>query len=228
MKGRITIQAPASVGETPAQLSLTTGQSATIGVCHCRGCDLDLRIEADGLPALAGRITATTGFWLLSNLSDVAPMTVQNMDDCYQYIVVEPGRRDVPVPFELAQIELTASLSGPKVAVFGYEPRYTAARRRPVACQATTSGRPLLDQESTYFYVLKELCKRRLDGAMDASLPTSVEIAENLRNRHRSISPRAVDAHIKYVSDKLGLRKGAGRDALVAVVIRSNLLQHRS
>ena len=64
----------------------------------------------------------------------------------------------------------------------------------------------------------------RLGGAMDAGLPTSAEIAANLRGRHRSISPRAVDAHIKYVSDKLHLPKGTSRDVLVTLVIRSNLL----
>ncbi|WP_432981395.1 hypothetical protein [Dactylosporangium sp. CA-233914] len=129
--------------------------------------------------------------------------------------------------FELAQIELSAAPGGPKVAVFGYEPRYTA-RWRPPRCQGTVGRRPLLDRRSTYYSVLSELCRDRLDGAMDACLPTSAEIAEKLRPRYRTISPRAVDAHIKYVSEKLHLPKGAGRDALVAVLIRSNLLKQPS
>ncbi len=224
MKGTITIQAPALAGRTPAQLTLAAGQSATFGVCHCGACDLDLRVEAAGHPAIAGRITATTGFWLVSNLSDAVPVTVENMEDWYQYLIVEPGRRDVPVPFELAQIDLTAAPSGPKIAVFGYEPRYAAGRRSPAACVAAGGTPPLLDSRSTYFSVLRELCRHRLSGGIETSLPTSVEIAENLRRRHRSISPRAVDAHIKYVSEKLGLPKGAGREALVSVVIRSHLL----
>ncbi|MFD0885268.1 hypothetical protein ACFQ08_12000 [Streptosporangium algeriense] len=223
MNKKITIQGPAEVGETATQISLTAGQSATIGVCRCGRCRVDLRIDTDELPPAIGRVTVRTEFWSLSNLSGEAPMTVTNMDDWYQYLVVEPGRRDVPVPFELAQIELAPSPNAPKVAVFGYEPQYTS-QDRLVMCQSPPP-RPLLDRRSTYFSVLSELCRDRLNGTMDASLPTSVEIADKLRTRYRSISPRAVDAHIKYVSEKLRLPKGAGRDALVAVVIRANLLQ---
>ncbi|SDI37792.1 hypothetical protein SAMN05421505_1478 [Sinosporangium album] len=226
MTKKIIIQAPALAGEAPAQVGLTAGQSATIGVCRCGRCLVDVRIDLDELPPAVGRIVAGSDSWSLSNLSREAPMTVTNMDDWYQYIVVEPGRCNVPVPFELAQIELAASPKAPKVAVFGYEPQYTS-RERLLVCQSA-SRRPLLDRRSTYFSVLSELCRDRLSGTMDASLPTSVEIAAKLRARHRTISPRAVDAHIKYVSEKLRLPKGSDRDALVAVVIRANLLQQPS
>lgn len=226
MKKEITIQAPALAGGTVTQVSLTAMQSATIGVCHCGRCNMDLRIDVDELPPVTGRIVADIDFWSLSNLSGEAPMTVTNMEDWYQYIVVEPGRCNVPIPYELAQIELTASPKAPKVAVFGYEPQYTS-RDRLVMCQSA-SRRPLLNRRSAYFSVLSELCRDRLSGSMNASLPTSVEIAEKLRPFHRTISPGAVDAHIKYVSEKLRLPKGAGRDALVAVVIRANLLQQPS
>ncbi|MEU8177006.1 hypothetical protein AB0C14_29385 [Microbispora hainanensis] len=226
LQKKITIQVPAPAGMTATQVGLAAGQSATIGVCHCGRCEVDLRIDVDELRPVTGRIVASSDFWSLSNMSGDAPMTVTNMDDWYQYIVVEPGRRNVPVPFELAQIELTASPGAPKVAVFGYEPQYTS-QDRLVMCQSA-SRRPLLDRRSTYFSVLAELCRDRLSGSMEASLPTSVEIAERLRTRHRGLSPRAVDAHIKYVSEKLRLPKGAGRDALVAVVIRANLLHQAS
>lgn len=223
MKKEILIQAPAPAGEPATQVSLTPGKSATIGVCHCGQCELDVRLDVAELPPVTGRIVAGIDFWSLSNLSGEAPMTVTNMDDWYQYLVVEPGRRNVPVPFELAQIELTASPKAPKVAVFGYEPQYTS-QDRLVSCRSA-SRQPLLDRRSTYFSVLFELCRDRLSGGMDASLPTSIEIAERLRARYQSISPRAVDAHIKYVSEKLRLPKGAGRDVLAAVVLRANLLK---
>jgi hypothetical protein len=227
MNQKIIIQGPALAGRTPDQLSLAPGQTATIGICHCGECDLDLRIDVDEDRPRIGRIEARDNHWSLSNLSAEEPLTVMNMEDWYQYLVVEPGRRDVPIPFELTQIELSASPEGPKVAVFGHEPRY-AARRRPPHCWGTADRRPLLDRRSTYFSVLSELCRGRLDGVMDASLPTSAEIAEKLRPRYRTISPGAVDAHIKYVSEKLRLPKGTGRDALVAVLIRSNLLKQPS
>jgi len=225
MEGRVTIQAPGLIGETPRQIELHPGQSAEIGVCHCGQCDLDLRIGIAGLPPLRGRITATDGFWMISNLSGSTPITAQKMDDWYQYLVVEPGREDVPVPFELTQIELSIDPAGPKLAVFGQEPRYAKVPSSPDGCDERRAPRTLLDQEATYFAVLRELCKRRLAGAMDTSLPTSTEIAASLRPRYRGISPRAVDAHIKYVSEKLSLPKGIARETLAAVVMRSQLLE---
>lgn len=223
MESKIIIQVPVSSDESAMQVNLAVGQSATLGVCRCGRCEVDLPIDIGELPPVVGRIDVGADSWSLSNLSSEAPMTVTNMDDWYQYLVVEPGRCTVPIPFELAQIELTASPKAPKVAVFGHEPRY-ASPDRLVACRAT-ARRPLLDRRSTYFSVLSELCRDRLSGAMDASLPTSTEIAEKLRGRYRDINPRAVDAHIRYVSEKLKLPKGAGRDALVAVVLRANLLR---
>jgi hypothetical protein len=227
MNRKITVQAPAATGEPPAQLHLGDGEVATFGVCHCGRCELDVRVRGTGLPGATGatgQIVVGEDFWRLSNLSLDTPVTVVDMEDWYQYVVVDPGRRNVPVPFELAQIELLATPGGPKIAVFGYEPRYAGARR-PEACQTAAPRRPLLDREATYYSVLQELCRSRRGGVLDANLPTSVEIAEKLRPRHRTISARAVDAHIKYVSEKLRLPKGAGRDALVTVVLRSHLLE---
>ncbi len=220
----ITVQAPAAAGEPPEQLHLGDGEVATFGVCHCGQCELDVRIRGTGLPGVTGQIAVDKDFWRLSNLSRDAPVIVVNMEDWYQYVVVDPGRRKVPVPFELARIELIATPDSPKIDIFGYEPRY-AGTRQPEACRTATSQRPLLNREATYYSVLQELCRSRRHGVLDASLPTSVEIAEKLRPRHRTISARAVDAHIKYVSEKLRLPKGAGRDALVTVVLRSNLLK---
>jgi hypothetical protein len=222
----IIIQAPSRAGATPIQVALAPGHAATIGICRCGQCDLDLPVYVEGTPSLAGRITAGDSFWLFTNLSDRYPVTVDNMDDWYQYIIVDPGRMEIPVPFELAQIELTASPLGPKISVFGHEPRYNN-RRLSIVCRRAAADRPLLDARFTYFAVLRELCVRRLDGEMDAVLPTSAEIADRLSTSRRRISPRAVDAHIRYVSEKLGLPKGTGREALVAVVIRSGLLHLR-
>ncbi|MEU4553838.1 hypothetical protein [Micromonospora violae] len=189
---------------------------------------MDLRIKIEGVTSFDARISATPEFWTLSNLSADASITVMNMDDWYQYVLVEPRRMSMPVPFEVAQIELTALPDGPKLAVFGHEPQYYAAQVRPPTTCATTSRRPLLDREATYYTVLKELSKDRLNGIMETSLPTSAEIAERLSPTHRTITSRAVDAHIKYVSDKLRLPKGANRDALVAFAIRSSLVSLHS
>lgn len=146
------------------------------------------------------------------------------MDDWYQYVVAEPRRMSMPVPFEVAQIELTALPDGPKLAVFGHEPQYCASQVRPSATCAATARRPLLDHGATYYRVLKELSKDRLNGIMESRLPTSAEIAERLSLTCSELTPRAVDAHIKYVSDKLRLPKGTNRNTLVAFAIRSSLV----
>ncbi|WDZ86618.1 hypothetical protein [Micromonospora cathayae] len=223
MTKMITLQVPGTVGEPGEQMHIGDGQAATFGVCQCGRCELDLQIRGTGLPAVTGQIVVDGEFCRLSNLSKDAPMVLVDMEDWYQYIIVEPGRCNVPVPFELAQIELTASPGGPKIAIFGYEPRYSGGRR-PNACRTAASQRPLLDRDATYYSVLQELCRARRGGRLDTRLPTSMEIAEKLRPRHHTISARAVDAHIRYVSEKLRLPKGASRDTLVTVVLRSHLL----
>jgi hypothetical protein len=57
-------------------------------------------------------------------------------------------------------------------------------------------------------------------GPVTAPLPTSAEIATLLSGRGARVTVRAVDAHVEYVTGKLGLRRGIGRDVLVATAIR--------
>jgi hypothetical protein len=84
--------------------------------------------------------------------------------------------------------------------------------------------RPPLDPDSTYFAVLQALCQPRMNGSSTRPLPTSQEIASGLGCRRMRLTPRAVDAHIEYVGDKLGLGRGIRRDVLVATAIRRGLL----
>src|SRR5690349_12272203 len=124
MTGTVIVQGPSTIGQTPDRVTVDVGDSATAGICNCGTCEFDLRIADEAMPPVAGRISAHTGFWTFSNLSADTQVTVTNMDDWYQYIVVEPRRMHLPVPFEVAQIELTVLPNGPKLAVFGQKPRY--------------------------------------------------------------------------------------------------------
>jgi len=218
----ITIQAPCLAGEPARQVTVRAGQSASVGVCRCRACDLSLRIDDDLTPAFTAQVTATDGYWLVSNLSDDQPMRIMNMEDPYQYFVVEPARQRVPVPFELSQIGSTSAPGDSMVTVFGPEP--TLLEAGVPACSAAPTG-PLLDSRATYHRVLRELCRPRLSGSLSAPLPTSSEIGSRLSGGRRRLSARAVDAHIRYVSAKLELPQGAGREALVAVAIRLGVVQ---
>ncbi|ACZ29140.1 hypothetical protein Xcel_0099 [Xylanimonas cellulosilytica DSM 15894] len=216
----ITVQGPAPVGRPPAQLNLAPGESATVGVCRCGSCDLSLRVDDVGAEAFAAQITAAHGYWLVANLSAHHPMTVENVDDRNQYLIVDPGRQGMPVPFELSQVGPAAAPSAPKVVVFGAEPRSAPSRAR--ACPAART-RPFLDSGALYFRVLRELCRPRLQGRWGAPLPTSSTIATTLSTGSQPLSTRAVDAHIRYVSQKVGLSPGSGREALVALAIRSGV-----
>lgn len=218
----ITIQAPCEAWQPARQLTVRSGQSASVGVCRCSTCDLSLRIDDDATPTFTAEITAACGYWLVSNLSDTQAIRVINMDDLYQYFLVEAGRRRVPVPFELSQIGSTNSPSRSMVTVFGPEPR-RVTHHQPVCREAPT--RLLLDPRSTYHRVLRELSRPRLAGSLSAPLPTSSQIASAMSTGRRQVTARAVDAHIRYVSEKLDLPRGAGRDALVAVAIRLGAVQ---
>lgn len=64
----------------------------------------------------------------------------------------------------------------------------------------------------------------RLEPGGAAGLECRREIAELLSGRGTRLTARAVDAHVEYLTGKLGLRRGSGRDILVAAAIRRGLL----
>ncbi len=215
MRSVLTVQVPAPAGIAPDQIQLRDGDSATFGECRCGRCALDLTLDKG--PWFAARITAANGHGLLTNLTPNRVLVVKNMENSYEYFTVEPGRHLAPVPFELSRIGAAADLADAAVTVFGAEPWRTAARVRP--CPAAPSQRPDLDPRATYYTVLQALCEPRLRESVDAPLPTSEEIAGAL-----GLTPRAVDAHIEYLSGKLGLPRGGGREVLVAAAIRRRLI----
>lgn len=221
MDDLITIQGPVPAGGPAAQVSLAPGESATVGVCLCGECELSLRVDDVGAVAFAAQVTAATGFWLVTNLSPNQSMTIENVDDRNQYLIVEPGRSQVPVPFELSQVGPSTAPAAPKIVVFGAEPRSEPVTDAMV-CPAALP-RAFLDPSATYFRVLRELCLPRMRGPVGAPLPTSSEIATRLSKGTRKLSARAVDAHIKYVSRKFELSPGVGRDALIALALRSGV-----
>jgi hypothetical protein len=215
----VTIQAPGSPGQTPKRIELHDGESATFGPCLCGHCGLDLPLASRTSPWFAGQITATSGHWLLTNLCPGQTFLVENLESSYEYLTVEPGRKLAPIPFELARVVVADSPGAPVVTVFGPEPQHVTPRPKP--CTAIRKPRPSVDRSATYFAVLQALCEPRLHGAATAPLPTSEEIARRLGS---VMTARAVDAHIEYVTGKLGLVRGCGREVLVATAIRRRMV----
>ncbi|HEX6498204.1 MAG TPA: hypothetical protein VF054_04135 [Micromonosporaceae bacterium] len=218
MRSVVTIRVPASNGAAARQLDLGEGDRARFAPCRCGTCDLDIRF-AQGTPWFAGEILARSDHWLVSNLGSGQALLVENLENSYEYLTVEAGRSLVPVPFELSRVGLAGRPRGPKLTVFGPEPRQADLPLTP--CAQVSEPRPALNPRAAYFAVLRTLCEPRLRGAPSTPLPTSEEIARRLGS---SMTVRAVDAHIEYLTGKLGLTRGCGRDVLVATAIRHRLV----
>jgi hypothetical protein len=79
MRREVIIQASTFTGTTPIQVALNDGESATIGICNCGKCAFDLPLCTTDAPWFAGRVTATSGYWLLANLSSSQALSVVNI-----------------------------------------------------------------------------------------------------------------------------------------------------
>lgn len=216
---------------------LVAGQRLRFGACRCGACDLDLVVPAGAAGPPLGQVSANSDHWRLDNLG-TAPLTVVDLEQPQSQITVVSGRVAAVVPFELAQIhdgELTLA------TVFGPEPVVQARVAAPCPAVQAAQVADRLDPEATYFAVLVALCEQRLHPAYGLSLvgdhaplPTSPEIARALARRGVSITPRAVDAHIEYLIDKLRIqssapagraKRGWRKEALAAAALRRRLVR---
>lgn len=219
-----------SSGAASAVRHLAAGQQLRFGACRCGRCALDLVLPAE---QVTGRIRAYLDHWRLDNLGAV-PMTVTDLEHSFHQLSVPSGRTEVVVPFELARIYIG---DRPLATVFGPEPTVQPlAKPCPAVRPAPPAG--VLDRHTTYFAVLLALCEPRLralagDGSAPAALPTSAEIARDLRRRGRAVTTMAVDRHIDYLIGKLGLRprdpmararRSWRKEALVAAALRRGLV----
>ncbi|MFC4517277.1 hypothetical protein [Streptomyces ehimensis] len=190
----------------------------TFGSCTCGQCDLDLVLDQQAT-GFTGEITATAGYWLLTNFCPTHTLLVENLENCYEYLTVDPGRHLTPVPFELCRVSVAGRTNGPYLTVFGPEP--TRAPSRPAPCAGTREAEPALNPRAAYFAVLQTLCEPRLRGSTSSPLPTSEQIARRMGS---NMTVRAVNAHIEYLTDKLRLARGCGREVLVETAIRHRMV----
>jgi serine/threonine-protein kinase len=218
-------------GNSSVVRHLAPGARLAFGNCRCGDCPYDLAVAC---PPAAGRVTADRDHWRLTNQGRY-DLVVTDLERPHDLVTVAVGRRDVPVPFELARVTATGR---PVLTVFGPEPGPPVAALP--GCPALPTGRPatVLDPGTTYFAVLVTLCEPRLRPLVSRSaglspLPTSAEVARQLHQRGVSVTVRAVDSHIEYLIDKLRLRDrrvagGAHRswrkETLVTAAIRGGLV----
>lgn len=218
MRAVVTVQTPGQETGKPDNLDLHEGESATFGSCKCGQCGLDLVLDQQAT-WFTGEITATAGHWLLTNLCPSQTLLVENLETCYEYLTVAPGRYLAPVPFELSRVSVAERTTGQHLTVFGPEPKY--AQTRPTPCATVREAAPVLNPRAAYFAVLRTLCEPRLRGSTSNPLPTSEQIARRLGT---NMTVRAVNAHIEYLVGKLRLAPGCGREVLVETAIRHQMV----
>ncbi|GAA3854167.1 hypothetical protein GCM10022243_19650 [Saccharothrix violaceirubra] len=207
----LTIQGPVERGRAPRQVDVPDGHSAAFGGCGCDSCAFDIRLPGAVAPDFRGELDADRTTWWVTNTGDREPLLVADVDHPDETVAVRPGER-VPFAFDMALIRPS---TGPlSVTVFATLARSRRAAARPCPGLDPVAV-PHLDRTSRYYAVLAELCGT-------GPMPTSAGIAARL-----GMSPRAVDAHIDYLIDKLGIpapairSTGWKRTALVAHVRRA-------
>ncbi|MBY8858245.1 hypothetical protein K7711_17320 [Nocardia sp. CA2R105] len=202
--------APPGGGPRPAAINLWPGEQAMFG----RGSDtrpVDVCLDRPGISRLAGRIEVVDGYWILTNLAGKATATyvVHNDEGRGEHFTIRPGER-LPVPFTGSRVELLDAES----TVIGF--KVFVLRRAAAAIPAaatTTVGRTVnpvrpVDETTKHFLVLVALCAPRMvHGA--AAVPTIPELLRQVQRTStgRDIrTPSAVNFHLEYLVDRLGLR----------------------
>ncbi|MFE5794182.1 FHA domain-containing protein [Streptomyces sp. NPDC056503] len=194
-----------------------------------------LVIAHEGVPRIAGEITAFPAYWLLSNLSDNQTYVVENPEGAGEHLKVAPGRAEAPVPFEFSRIVLPAA--GDLLAFDVWAPRHTFHDvDRDGLSGTVTAPAFALDRTKRYFAVLVALCEPRLCGEPHAALPAVEQLVERLGPVWPSVTRSAVYWNIDYLALKLRLRPNhheaeAGRrthgkkETLVSLALRFDLVR---
>lgn len=222
---------PASV-PPDGQIRIGTGERLTFGREETTG---GLTIAHEGVPRIAGEISAQGSFWLLSNLSEDQTYVVENPEGAGEHIKVVPGRVDAPVPFEFSRVVLPAA--GDLLTFDVWAPRHVFhSVARQGLSGVLTAPAFTLDRTKRYFAVLAALCESRLRGEPHAPLPAVEELVERLRPVWPAVSRSAVYWNIDYLALKLRLRPGPDtaepgrrvngkKETLVSLALRFDLVR---
>ncbi|WP_210594411.1 FHA domain-containing protein [Streptomyces sp. GESEQ-35] len=226
------IVVPPACGSVDEQLRIAAGERIAFGRAESAG---GLTIAHNGVPRVAGEITAHRSFWLLSNLSEDQTYVVENPEGAGEHVKVVPGRLDAPVPFEFSRVVLPAA--GDLLAFDVWAPGHAfSSVARHGLTGAVTAPAFALDRTKRYFAVLAALCEPRLRGEPHAPLPAVDELAERLRPVWPRVSRSAVYWNIDYLAVKLRLRPGPDtaepgrrlngkKESLVSLALRFDLVR---
>ncbi|KOU64050.1 hypothetical protein ADK57_20040 [Streptomyces sp. MMG1533] len=226
------IVVPPACARPDGQIRIATGEQLGFGRAATGG---GLTIGHEGVPRIAGEITAHRNFWMLSNLSADQTYVVENPEGAGEHIKVGPGRLDAPVPFEFARVVLPAA--GDLLTFDVWAPRHTfRSADRHALSGAVTAPAFTLDRTKRYFAVLTALCEPRLRGELHVPLPAVEQLVERLRPVWPTVSRSAVYWNIDYLALKLRLRPGPDtaepgqrvngkKESLVSLALRFDLVR---
>jgi hypothetical protein len=221
----------------PPVLALRPGTAVTFG----RGapdCPVGITLAHDGVSRLAGEITATEEYWLLSNFSGTKTYVVENPEGAGEYIKVAPRRLNAPIPFEFARVVLPVIDGFVHLKVFAPQHAYAQGSATESRAGERTTSAFSLDETAKYFLILLALCEPRLRDSSPVALPTVAEIVDRLRPLEscRALTRAAVNYHIDYLArTKLRIKDPMDsaeptrlewkREALVSLALRFNLVR---
>jgi hypothetical protein len=208
----------------PPVVELGSGESVPFG-WHEQDGTLTI---GTGVTLPAGWIHAFEGYWLMANGSPSGTYCVENLEGTGEYVKVQAGRGEVPIPFELSRVMLT--LGGGENSFTVYAPE------RADAVMARGGGvgmRPSLDEESRYFMVLVCLCEQRLRDCGAAVVPTPAQVSARLSRfgDDRALGRSVVNYHIDYLARKLGIvartdmTRAWKREALATLALKFDLVR---
>ncbi len=165
---------------------------------------------------------------MLTNLASKpnATYVVHNDEGRGEHFTIRPGER-LPVPFTASRLELLDAESN----VVGF--KVFVLRRTAVAVPAVSTAadsrtrdpvRPV-DETTKYFLVLVALCEPRLVHG-SAAVPTIPELLSRVQRTRTGFDIRthsAVNFHLEYLLDRLGLRGYDGLEDRRAALINRAL-----
>ncbi|MFJ6611646.1 FHA domain-containing protein [Streptomyces sp. NPDC091289] len=226
------IVVPPACAHPDSQINIASGESLTFGRQHTPD---GLTIAHEGVPRIAGEISAQRDFWLLTNRSTDQTYVVENPEGAGEHIKVAPGRVDAPVAFEFSRVVLPAA--GDLLTFDVWAPRQifasTEARELP---GSTTAPAFTLDRTKRYFAVLAALCEPRLRGEPHAPTPAVDQLVQRLRPSWPTVNRSSVYWNIDYLALKLRVRPGpeaaepgrranGKKDALASLALRFDLVR---
>jgi hypothetical protein len=222
----------------PPVLELEPGETITFG----RGSSVqpvDMTLSHRAVSRLAGEITATADYWLISNLSGHQTYVVDNPEGGGEHLKIAPKRLGAPVPFEFSRVVIPVDDGAVDFLV--YAPEHQFADETLVADRDgdRTATAFSLDETAKYFLILVAMCEPRLRDSASIAIPLIPEIIARLHSLEscRDLTRTAVNFHIDYLAErKLRIRQRTGalldpvrldwkREAVVSYALRFDLVR---